>query len=154
MNPEKTEINEIGVNKASSIKEDLTKYVLLLEDTLSSYGVAARVAVVDKREKEIAFCVDLAVGTRISDLENLKREIALSLASPSGLVEIAGPIPNTHWMEILLPRKINPGKVVKYKILKVRVTSKKSIGNEVESLISGMARWVRDKMNWIVERLA
>ena len=60
----------------------------------------------------------------------------------------------TYFVQFSRSQGCFSGKVVKYKILKVRVTSKKSIGDEVKGLVYVSARWVRDKMNWIVERLA
>lgn len=70
---------------------------LLIEQTLESFGITVRVAEINNRKNDIEFCLDIALGTRISDILALEKDLSLVLAKQ---VEIEAPIPGRSLIAI------------------------------------------------------
>jgi len=75
----------------------------VIEQTLEAFGITARVAEINFRSNDTEFCLDVALGTPLEDITRLHKDIALSLASLTGDVEIEAPIPGKSLIAIRMP---------------------------------------------------
>lgn len=99
---------------------DIRKIVMMIENSLDSFGVIARVVETNKNEKDIEFNLEIALGTPIESIVRLHKDIALAIASPSGDVEITAPIPGSTLVGIKVPfGKHTEQKPEKYKIIRI-----------------------------------
>lgn len=76
---------------------------LLLQETLSDFGVGADVVGWVHGPTVTLFKVDLPSGVRVNRVSNLTDDIALALAAPG--VRIFAPIPGTNYVGIEVPNK-------------------------------------------------
>lgn len=90
--------------------EDITRLANLLEANLEAHGILARVMEINFMPKHLEFQLEVAQGVAITEFENLSRDIALFLASPTGNIELVAPIPGTHRIGINLPRRTEKNK--------------------------------------------
>ncbi len=90
----------------------------LIRATLESHGIWVKLARVDVLDKEVCFCFDISVGSEFTRLSKLNKEIALSLASPTGDVKIVAPISGTSLVGIYLPT-ITKNKVERFKAMNI-----------------------------------
>lgn len=88
------------VNKGN---KDITENVRILEDTLDSFGVKAKVTQVSRGPAITRYELQPAPGVKVSRIVNLADDIALSLAA-SG-VRIEAPIPGKAAVGIEVPNK-------------------------------------------------
>lgn len=85
--------------------EDVPRLAKILESNLEAHGALVRVLEVNVRPQHLEFQLEFAKGVPLSKFEELSRDIALFLASPTGKVELVLPIPGTHRFGINLPRR-------------------------------------------------
>ena len=85
--------------------EDIARLANLLEANLEAHGILARTMEINVMPKHLEFQLEVAQGVAISEFENLSRDIALFLASPTGKIDLVAPIPGTHRIGINLPRR-------------------------------------------------
>ncbi len=89
--------------KSKENDEALRSTALLLQETLSDFGVNAEVVGWVPGPTVTLFKVDLPSGVRVSRVSNLTDDIALALASPG--VRIFAPVPGTNYVGIEVPNK-------------------------------------------------
>jgi DNA segregation ATPase FtsK/SpoIIIE, S-DNA-T family len=82
---------------------DIKKSASIIEKTLDSFGVQARVAEVNGGPAVTQYALEMSAGTKISKLANLQHDIALALATPTGTVRIEAPIPGKSLVGIEVP---------------------------------------------------
>lgn len=82
---------------------DVKKNASIIEKTLDSFGVQARVAEVNGGPAVTQYALEISAGTKISKIANLQHDIALSLATPTGTVRIEAPIPGKSLVGIEVP---------------------------------------------------
>ncbi len=82
---------------------DVKKNASLIERTLDSFGIQARVAEVNGGPAVTQYALDLAAGTKITKIANLQHDIALALATRTGTVRIEAPIPGKSLVGIEVP---------------------------------------------------
>ena len=110
---------------------------LLLQETLSDFGVGADVVGWVHGPTVTLFKVDLPSGVRVNRVSNLTDDIALALAAPG--VRIFAPIPGTNYVGIEVPNKkretVFLGDVLKDAPVQI------AIGKDVEgeSIVSNLA---------------
>ncbi len=75
----------------------------IIEQTLDSLGITARVAEINYRPKDTEFCLEIALGTPLESITKLHKDIAMALASPTGDVDIEAPIPGRALVAIRMP---------------------------------------------------
>lgn len=75
----------------------------IIEQTLQSFGVKARVVDAVVGPTVTQYAINIALGTRSSRIMNLKTDLALALAAPTGSVRIVAPIPGTSYIGIEIP---------------------------------------------------
>ena len=91
------------VQKTKGDSENVKKNADIIEQTLQSFGVKAKVVDVMVGPTVTQYALNLALGTRAAKISNLKTDLALALAAPTGLVRIEAPIPGTSYVGIEIP---------------------------------------------------
>lgn len=82
---------------------DIKKNAAVIEKTLDSFGIQARVAEVNGGPAVTQYALDIASGTKIAKIANLQHDIALALATRTGTVRIEAPIPGKSLVGIEVP---------------------------------------------------
>jgi len=94
--------NEVG-GKAD--RGDIKKNADVIEKTLESFGIAARVAEVNLGPAVTQYALEIALGTKLSKITTLANDLALALAAPTGQIRIEAPIPGRSLVGIEVPNK-------------------------------------------------
>ena len=84
---------------------DTTLNAGVIENTLRSFGIKARVAEVNPGPTVTQYALEVAVGTNISEIMKKSSNLALALASTTGTVRIEAPIPGRSLVGIEIPNK-------------------------------------------------
>ncbi|QQG43678.1 MAG: DNA translocase FtsK [Candidatus Daviesbacteria bacterium] len=84
---------------------DVKKSAAIIEKTLESFGVAAKVAEVNGGPAVTQYALEISAGTKISKIANLQHDLALALATPTGTVRIEAPIPGKSLVGIEVPNR-------------------------------------------------
>lgn len=82
---------------------DIEKNAELIEQTLGSFGVKARVADVNLGPTVTQYALEAERGTKLSAITNLSSDLALALASKTGTVRIEAPIPGKSQVGVEVP---------------------------------------------------
>src|SRR3990167_2668211 len=96
-------LTEISHGKAD--RGDIKGNAATIEQTLESFGIAARVVEVNLGPAVTQYAIEVALGTKLSKITALERDLALSLAAPTGTIRIEAPIPGRSLVGIELPNK-------------------------------------------------
>lgn len=88
---------------SSANRGDVKKNAAIIERTLDSFGIQARVAEVNGGPAVTQYALEISAGTKISKIANLQHDLALSLATPTGTVRIEAPIPGKSLVGIEVP---------------------------------------------------
>ena len=84
---------------------DVKKNAALIEKTLDSFGIVARVAEVNGGPAVTQYALEISAGTKIAKIANLQHDLALVLATPTGTVRIEAPIPGKSLVGIEVPNR-------------------------------------------------
>ncbi len=84
---------------------DLKKNAVVIERTLDSFGIAARVVEVNLGPAVTQYALEIALGTKVSKLTSLSNDLALALAAPTGQIRIEAPIPGRSLVGIEIPNR-------------------------------------------------
>ena len=84
---------------------DIKGNAATIEQTLESFGIAARVVEVNLGPAVTQYALEVALGTKLSKITALERDLALALAAPTGTIRIEAPIPGRSLVGIELPNK-------------------------------------------------
>jgi len=84
---------------------DIKGNAAIIEQTLESFGITARVVEVNLGPAVTQYAIEVALGTKLSKITALERDLALSLAAPTGTIRIEAPIPGRSLVGIELPNK-------------------------------------------------
>ena len=84
---------------------DIKGNAATIEQTLESFGIAARVVEVNLGPAVTQYAIEVALGTKLSKITALERDLALALAAPTGTIRIEAPIPGRSLVGIELPNK-------------------------------------------------
>lgn len=76
-----------------------------IEQTLESFGLTARVVEVNLGPAVTQYAIEVALGTKLSKITALERDLALALAAPTGTIRIEAPIPGRSLVGIELPNR-------------------------------------------------
>ncbi|MDO8618461.1 MAG: DNA translocase FtsK [Candidatus Daviesbacteria bacterium] len=90
---------------SSADRGDVKKSASVIEKTLDSFGVQARVAEVNGGPAVTQYALEISAGTKISKIANLQHDMALALATPTGTVRIEAPIPGKSLVGIEVPNR-------------------------------------------------
>lgn len=84
---------------------DIKGNAAIIEKTLESFGITARVVEVNLGPAVTQYALEVALGTKLSKITALERDLALALAAPTGTIRIEAPIPGRSLVGIELPNK-------------------------------------------------
>lgn len=80
-------------------------YANVIENTLNSFGITAKVAEVNNGPAVTQYALEIAQGTKIAKITSLQNDLALALAAPNGLIRIEAPIPGRSLVGIEIPNR-------------------------------------------------
>lgn len=84
---------------------DINKIASLIEKTLQSFGVEARVAEVNLGPAVTQYALEIALGTKVSKITSLANDLALATEAPTGQIRIEAPIPGRNLVGIEIPNR-------------------------------------------------
>lgn len=84
---------------------DVKKNAGIIEKTLDSFGIVARVAEVNGGPAVTQYALEISAGTKIAKIANLQHDLALVLATPTGTVRVEAPIPGKSLVGIEVPNR-------------------------------------------------
>lgn len=96
-------LTEVETGKAD--RGDIKGNAATIENTLESFGISARVVEVNMGPAVTQYALQVALGTKLSKITALERDLALALAAPTGTIRIEAPIPGRNLVGIELPNK-------------------------------------------------
>ncbi|MEK7140996.1 MAG: DNA translocase FtsK [Patescibacteria group bacterium] len=84
---------------------DVRDNASIIEKTLYGFGIKADVVEVNKGPAVTQYCLEIALGTKVSKITALSNDLALALAAPTGQVRIEAPIPGRKLVGIETPNR-------------------------------------------------
>ncbi|KKP87319.1 MAG: Cell division protein FtsK [Candidatus Roizmanbacteria bacterium GW2011_GWA2_35_8] len=93
------------VSQKGADRGDVKENASIIENTLDSFGIRARVADVNFGPAVTQYALDITMGTKLSKITTLSDNLALALAASTGQVRIEAPIPGKKLVGIELPNK-------------------------------------------------
>ncbi len=84
---------------------DIKGNAAIIEKTLESFGITARVVEVNLGPAVTQYALEVSLGTKLSKITALERDLALALAAPTGTIRIEAPIPGRSLVGIELPNR-------------------------------------------------
>lgn len=84
---------------------DMKQHAAIIEKTLESFGITARVVEVNLGPAVTQYALEIALGTKVSKITSLANDLALALAAPTGQIRIEAPIPGRSMVGIEIPNR-------------------------------------------------
>lgn len=84
---------------------NLKRNAQIIEQTLDSFGISARVNEVNMGPAVTQYALEIAMGTKVSKITSLANDLALALAAPTGQIRIEAPIPGRSLVGIEIPNR-------------------------------------------------
>ncbi|MFH1289645.1 MAG: DNA translocase FtsK [Patescibacteria group bacterium] len=84
---------------------DVNKNADIIEKTLESFGIVAKVVEVNYGPAVTQYALEIALGTKLSKITTLANDLALALAAPTGQIRIEAPIPGRNLVGIEVPNR-------------------------------------------------
>ena len=94
-------LSDVESGKAN--RGDIKGNAATIEKTLESFGITARVVEVNQGPAVTQYALEVALGTKLSKITSLERDLALALSAPTGTIRIEAPIPGRNLVGIELP---------------------------------------------------
>ena len=94
------------LHDVSAQKEDqeaVKRNAQIIEDSLESFGIKAKVAEINVGPSVTQYALEAAAGTKLTRITTLQRDLAMALASSTGSVRIEAPIPGRSLVGIEVP---------------------------------------------------
>ena len=88
---------------AKANRGDIKQNAAVIERTLDSFGIQAKVVEVNMGPAVTQYALEIALGTKVTKITSLANDIALALAAPTGTVRIEAPIPGKSLVGIEVP---------------------------------------------------
>lgn len=88
---------------AGANRGNLKQNAQIIEKTLESFGISARVAEVNLGPTITQYALEIPMGTKLSKILSLQNDLALALATSTGNVRIEAPIPGKSLVGIEIP---------------------------------------------------
>lgn len=90
---------------AKADRGDVRKNAQIIEQTLDSFGITARVAEVNNSPSVTQYALEVALGTKLAKIMNLSNDLAMALAAPGGQIRVEAPIPGRSLVGIEVPNR-------------------------------------------------
>ena len=84
---------------------DVNQNAAVIEQTLESFGIRAKVKEVNNGPAVTQYCIEIATGTKLSKITSLQNDLALALAAPQGQIRIEAPIPGRSLVGLEIPNR-------------------------------------------------
>ncbi len=84
---------------------DVKKIAAVIEKTLQSFGIDARVVEVNLGPAITQYALEIALGTKVSKITSLANDLALATEAPTGQIRIEAPIPGRSLVGIEIPNR-------------------------------------------------
>lgn len=84
---------------------DIKENAAIIESTLESFGIRAKVAEVNGGPAVTQYAIKIAEGTKLSKVKALQTDLALALAAPTGQIRIEAPIPGRNLVGLEIPNR-------------------------------------------------
>lgn len=84
---------------------DVRKNAQIIEQTLDSFGITARVAEVNNSPSVTQYALEVALGTKLAKILSLSNDLAMALAAPGGQIRVEAPIPGRSLVGIEVPNR-------------------------------------------------
>lgn len=101
--PPLTLLSDIATQKAD--RGDIKKTASIIEKTLQSFGIDARVVEVNLGPAITQYALEIALGTKVSKITSLSNDLALATEAPTGQIRIEAPIPGRNLVGIEIPNR-------------------------------------------------
>lgn len=101
--PPLTLLSDIQGQKAD--RGDIKKIAAVIEKTLQSFGIEARVVEVNLGPAVTQYALEIALGTKLSKITSLANDLALATEAPTGQIRIEAPIPGRGLVGIEIPNR-------------------------------------------------
>jgi S-DNA-T family DNA segregation ATPase FtsK/SpoIIIE len=85
---------------------DIKKNADIIEKTLESFGISARVIEVNLGPAVTQYALEIALGTKLSKITSLANDLALALAASTGQIRIEAPIPGRSLVGVEVPNHV------------------------------------------------
>ena len=96
-------LEDTGNQKAD--RGDVKKIATVIEKTLDSFGIVAKVVEVNLGPAVTQYALEIAQGTKISKITSLANDLALATEAPTGQIRIEAPIPGRNLIGIEIPNR-------------------------------------------------
>ena len=93
------------VSQKEADRGDVKYNASVIEKTLDSFGIRARVAEINRGPAVTQYALEITMGTKLSRITALSNDLALALAATTGQVRIEAPIPGRSMVGIEIPNK-------------------------------------------------
>ena len=93
------------VDGGKADRGDIKGNAATIEKTLESFGITASVVEVNLGPAVTQYAIEVALGTKLSKITSLERDLALALSAPTGTIRIEAPIPGRNLVGIELPNR-------------------------------------------------
>lgn len=90
---------------AKADRGDVGKNAKIIENTLDSFGIHARVAEVNNSPSVTQYALEVALGTKLAKILSLSNDLAMALAAPGGQIRVEAPIPGRSLVGIEVPNR-------------------------------------------------
>jgi len=90
---------------AKADRGDIKENASIIESTLDSFGIRAKVAEVNGGPAVTQYAIRIAEGTKLSKIKGLATDLALALAAPTGQIRIEAPIPGRNLVGLEIPNR-------------------------------------------------
>ncbi len=84
---------------------DVKRVASIIEKTLQSFGIDARVSEVNLGPAVTQYALEIALGTKVSKITSLANDLALATEAPTGQIRIEAPIPGRSLVGIEIPNR-------------------------------------------------
>lgn len=88
---------------AKADRGDIKENAHIIESTLESFGINAKVVEVNGGPAITQYAIRIAEGTKLSKIKALQTDLALTLSAPTGQIRIEAPIPGRNLVGIEVP---------------------------------------------------
>ncbi len=84
---------------------DIRKNAQIIEQTLESFGITARVAEFNESPAVTQYALEVALGTKLAKIMSLSNDLAMALSAPGGMIRVEAPIPGRDRVGIEVPNR-------------------------------------------------
>ncbi|NMC35837.1 DNA translocase FtsK [Candidatus Beckwithbacteria bacterium] len=93
----------LSANNSKAERGDIKRNAQVIEETLQSFGVQAKVVDFSPGPTVTQYAIQLATGTKLTKITSLANDLALALAARTGQIRIEAPIPGRPLVGIEVP---------------------------------------------------